>query len=156
MTLATASDSKEVEALARRTFAGYFGHYHADPRLGRDDCDAVYSSWAGASCTDKAVASDVILLRKSGSLAAFATIKQHSDIDFEGVLFGVSPDHQGKGLYPQLMQLTQNWGATRNLRRLLVSTQVTNVTVQKAWCRAGLEPMNSFYTFHLWLVPLPQ
>lgn len=144
-------DAALVKETALDAFKGYFGHYHADPRLDRADCDAVYSSWAENSCRKGDLADEVILIKKSDEVAAFATIKKINNDDFEGVLFGVAPDHQGKGLYLNLMQLAQNWGYENGLRRLLTSTQITNVTVQKNWCRVGMEPLSSFYTFHLWL-----
>ena len=150
MRLATPADAKRVEELASLTFEGYLGHYHADPRLKREDCDAVYSSWARNSCLDNQVATAVILIEKGDDIAAFATLKSIDSASFEGVLFGVSPTHQGKGLYISLMKLAENWGFKQGHRQMLVSTQVTNTTVQKAWCRLGFEPLKSYYTLHHW------
>ena len=33
---------------------------------------------------------------------------------------------------------------------MVLSTQVTNLAVQKVWSRLGFEPSRSYYTFHLW------
>ncbi|MBZ0274556.1 MAG: hypothetical protein K8I60_00340, partial [Anaerolineae bacterium] len=49
-------EAGQVEAIAGEIFKGYGGHYHADPRLDRAQCDAVYPSWAYRSCTDRDVA----------------------------------------------------------------------------------------------------
>lgn len=144
-------DAAQVEKVAAESFKGYFGHYHADPHLRREDCDNVYSSWAKNSCKKEALADGVILIKKGSEIAAFATVKKINAVDFEGVLFGVAPLHQGKGMHLNLMKLTENWGQRYNLRRLLTSTQINNITVQKNWCRVGMEPLNSFYTFHLWM-----
>lgn len=147
-------EDRDVEAVgkvAAQSFKGYFGHYHADSRLERESCDAVYSSWAQDSCRRGGVADEVLLIKFNESIAAFATVKKLGQSAFEGVLFGVAPAHQGKGLYMFLMQLSQNWGLDNGCGRFLVSTQITNVVVQKNWCRVGLEPLNSFYTFHLWM-----
>jgi GNAT superfamily N-acetyltransferase len=149
--VATEADVLEIEALAKSTFQGYYGHYHADSRLEPKSCDDVYSSWAKNSCLKGALADEVVLLKKNSEIAAFATLKIKNEIDFEGVLFGVSPSHRSKGLHLKLMQLAENWGGENGCRRLLTSTQITNVTVQKNWCRVGMEPLNSFYTFHLWM-----
>jgi hypothetical protein len=148
---AVVADAESVEQIASESFNGYFGHYHADPRLEKADCDAVYSSWARNSCEKNGLADEVILIKKSDEIAAFATLKKLNDTNYEGVLFGVAPNHQGKSLYLNLMQLSQNWGLDCGLRKLLTSTQITNVTVQKNWCRVGMEPLNSLYTYHLWL-----
>lgn len=150
MRLATPEDADSVERLALETFHGYQGHYHADPKLKKEDCDLVYSSWAANSCREKNVADAVILVEKNQELAAFATIKVNGQHEIEGVLFGVSPNHRNKNLYLSLMNLSQNWGAHNNFRQMIVSTQITNTVVQKYWCRLGFEPNKSYYTFHKW------
>jgi GNAT superfamily N-acetyltransferase len=143
-------DAEKVEALAAQTFKGYTGHYHADSRLSPEDADLVYSSWAANSCRDKNVADAVILIERDKEIAAFATLKRVENYMFEGVLFGVSPAHQGKSLYGALMQLAQRWGSESGMSQMLVSTQITNLAVQKVWCRQGFEPFKSSYTFHRW------
>lgn len=146
--LATAADADAVARLAATTFAGYQGHYHADARLATADADLVYSSWAGNSC--RGAADAVLLVEHGGRIVAFATVKALDAERFEGVLFGVDPAHQGRRLYQALMRLAQNWGAARAHARMVVSTQVTNLSVQKVWCREGFEPSHSYYTFHKW------
>lgn len=148
---AQSSDANEVSCLAAESFKGYFGHYHADDRLNKSDCDDVYTSWAKNSCLKGTLADEVLLIKKHDEIAAFATVKKIGENSFEGVLFGVGLKHQEKGLHLNLMQLSQNWGFDNNMGRMLTSTQITNVTVQKNWCRVGMEPLNSYYTFHLWL-----
>lgn len=147
------ADAPEVEKMAARSFRGYFGHYHADPRLDKSNCDEVYSSWAANSCSGGAFCSHMILVTsaRNGEIAAFATLKRHDDAEFEGVLFGIDPAYQGKSLYPQLLDLSQQWGTENGFVRMVVSTQVTNVAVQKAWCRQGFEPFRSCHTLHKWL-----
>jgi GNAT superfamily N-acetyltransferase len=146
-------DAAEVEKLAARSFQGYHGHYHADPRLDRMHCDEVYSSWAANSCGAGGFCDHMMLITsvRKDEIAAFATLKRHSDAEFEGVLFGVDPAYQGKGLYGQLIDLSQQWGIENRFTRMIVSTQVTNMAVQKAWCRQGFEPFKSLYTLHKWL-----
>jgi len=144
-------DAEHVGGVAAGSFKGYFGHYHSDNRLERIDCDNVYTSWAKNSCLDRKIADEVILIKKNNEIAAFSTLKIIEKNCFDGVLFGVSPAHTGQGLHLNLMQLSQNWGAENNISRMVTSTQINNVKVQKNWCRVGLEPLNSFYTFHVWL-----
>lgn len=148
---AESSHSELLEQVASEAFKGYFGHYHADPRLNKVDCDAVYSSWARNSCEKNALADEVIIIKKANEIAAFATLKILSDTSYEGVLFGVAPNHQGKSLHLNLMKISQNWGLDNGKTQFFTSTQITNVTAQKNWCRVGMEPLNSFYTYHLWL-----
>jgi GNAT superfamily N-acetyltransferase len=148
--LAGPQDAAAIENLAAKTFNGYAGHYHADPRINRADADLVYSSWAMNSCRDKTVADAVLLIEHGQEIAGFATVKSVESYMFEGVLFGVNPAYQGKNLYSSLMQLAQHWGHELDFGQMLVSTQITNLAVQKVWCRQGFEPFKSFYTFHRW------
>jgi len=148
--LAQTGDHAEVEELAMKTFAGYTGHYHADSKLKKIDSDLVYSSWAANSCVDKQLADAVILIENDQKIAAFATVKKVETYMSEGILFGVAPEHQGKSLYAALMSLAQQWSTNATLSQMIVSTQITNLAVQKVWCRQGFEPHQSFYTFHKW------
>lgn len=148
--VATPTDASRLEVVALATFAGYFGHYHSDSHLNKRDCDLVYSSWAAASCTSKNVADAVLLIEKNDVIAAFATIKTTSDGEIEGVLFGVAPEHRGKGLHSSLMTISQNWGVKNKYKSMITSTQLINTAVQKNWCRLGFEPVKSYYTFHKW------
>lgn len=150
MRLSLPGDADRVGALAIQAFNGYLGHYHADSRLSKEDCDLVYSSWASDSCRSENIANSVILLEKNSEIAAFATLKINNPNEIAGVLFGVSPAHRNKNLYSYLMCLSQNWGVINNFRQMLVSTQVTNTVVQKYWCRQGFEPYKSYYTLHKW------
>jgi Acetyltransferase (GNAT) family len=150
-TTADAKDADQLEQVAALSFNGYFGHYHADPYLSRVDCDAVYSSWARNSCLQRTVADEVILIMHQTKIAAFATLKKIDHNDFEGILFGVAPSHQEKGLHCNLIKLSENWGVKNGFKRFFSSTQINNVTVQKNWCRVGMVPFESFYTFHLWI-----
>jgi hypothetical protein len=150
--LANFNDAADIEALALETFAGYMGHYHADKKLNSVDCDLVYSSWAAASCTNKAVADAVILIECDNEIAAFATLKVNNTLEIEGVLFGVSPNHRKKGLHLNLMQLSENWGKDNNYLEMITSTQINNVIVQKNWIQVDFEPRNSYYTLHKWFI----
>jgi GNAT superfamily N-acetyltransferase len=150
---ARADEAPAVEALARVAFAGYGGHYHADPRLDRARCDAVYTDWARRSVLDRAVADAVLVAEGEGRLLAFATLRRGPAGEGEGVLFGVAPEAQGRGLYRALMLGGMAWCAAQGRSRMHVSTQVTNLAVQRVWARLGFEPARAEYTFHLWLDP---
>lgn len=147
--LASAEDAGEVESLAAEIFKGYFGHYHADTRINKEDADLVYSSWAHSSCMGGA---DVVLLIcHNERIVGFLTLRTTNSESCEIVLNGVNPLYQNKGLYHTLVTLAKNWASVNNMKSIIVSTQVTNIAAQKIWCRQGFEPLNSYYTFHKWL-----
>jgi GNAT superfamily N-acetyltransferase len=143
-------DEVHVERVAAAAFQGYYGHYHADPNLDPKKCDEGYVSWAVRSCTSKQVATEVLVAEIDHSVVGFATLRLNSQEEGEGVLFAVAPEAQGSGIYRSFMVGGMHWCKEQGVRRMVVSTQVTNVAVQKVWCRVGFEPAHSYYTFHKW------
>ncbi|MCA9913588.1 MAG: GNAT family N-acetyltransferase, partial [Anaerolineae bacterium] len=148
--LAQQSDAERVAAVAAHSFQGYYGHYHADPNLDREACDATYMDWAVRSVTDPAMADDVLLVEHSDALLGFATLRMNNAEEGEGVLFGVAPEAQGRGIYKSMMIYGMQWSQERGAARMVVSTQLTNVAVQKVWARVGFEFDHAHYTFHKW------
>ena len=143
-------DEQLIRLISAESFKDYYGHYHSDERLDTYKCNEVYSDWAYKSCLSKDVADEVLVAEDFGEIVGFATMKINSPAVGEGALFGVAPHCQGKGIYRQLMVGGMHWCIEEGLERMIVSTQVTNVAVQKVWSRLGFEPTHSYYTFHKW------
>ena len=139
-----------VRAIAAQAFQGYYGHYHADPRLDQAACDAAYISWAERSCLDRSVADEVLVAELDEQLVGFATLRRNTSTQGEGVLFGVAPSAQGKGIYRSFIVHAMQWCLENGMNETVVSTQITNLAVQKVWVRLGFEPMQFYYTFHKW------
>lgn len=144
---ATPADAPAVAEVARASFAGYFGHYHADPRLSSQAADAAYVDWAARSIAATDATTPALVLETAAGLAAFLTTR----LDLcEIVLVGVHPAAQGGGVYGRLidrgLRLLQGAGCPR----VVVSTQITNIAVQRAWARRGFRPDRSLYTLHKW------
>ena len=147
-----ANDGEEepVAEIARAAFAGYFGHYHADRRLDPKKADEVYVSWARRSCLSRDVAAEVLVADDGGLLRGFLTLRRNSAEESEIVLNAVAPAAQRRGIYRALMINALRWSVAEGAARAVVSTQLTNVAVQKAWTRLGFEPHASYLTFHRW------
>jgi len=143
-------EEAKVEVVAAEAFRGYYGHYHADEKLDRAKCDATYTSWAVLSCVSQDIADEVIIAELDGSIVGFATLRLKSNEEGEGVLFGVAPGAQGKGLYRSFMIHGMLWCRSKGAKRMVVSTQIINTAVQKVWTRVGFEPCYAYYTFHKW------
>ena len=143
-------DQDRVREIAAAAFKGYVGHYHADPRLDRRQCDEAYESWAERSCIRGLAADEVFVAERDGRLAGFGTLRLNSPEEVEGLLFAVAPEYQGRGVCGQLMVQSLEWARAQGAKRMIISTQVTNVAMQKVWCRVGFEPSHSFYTLHRW------
>lgn len=143
-------EADTVGALAAKAFRGYGGHYHADSRLDRDDCDAVYQSWAYRSCVSRAVADNVLVAEQQGRAVGFTTLRIHNPDEGEVPLYGVDPSLQGQGIGRSLIIGALRWFEAEDVAKMLISTQVTNVASQKVWVRLGFEPSHAYYTFHKW------
>lgn len=147
---ATEADASAVGEIARQAFRGYDSHYHADPRLDRAACDALYVDWAERSCREADVADTVLLAEVSGQAAGFLTLKTISETDADGRLYAVVPAMQGRGIGQALLIAGLHWCRERGLQGMVISTQITNLASQISWVRVGFVPQQSHYTFHKW------
>jgi ribosomal protein S18 acetylase RimI-like enzyme len=143
-------DTAQVETVAAAAFKGYYGHYHADSMLDRRKCDEGYVSWAVRSCASKEVATEVLVAEIDKKILGFLTLRLNSPKEMEGLLFGVAPEARGIGIGRSLMVHGLELCGKQQAKRMLISTQVTNVAAQKVWCRVGFEPAYSYYTLHKW------
>ena len=143
-------EENEVKRVATEAFRGYLGHYHADRRLDRTKCDEAYISWAFRSCMSREVADEVLVADLQGSIVGFGTLRLNSSEEGEGVLFGVVPSAQRRGVFRSLMIHGMAWCLSKGATRMVYSTQISNVAVQKVWTRLRFEPTHAYYTFHRW------
>jgi GNAT superfamily N-acetyltransferase len=144
------SEVENVKQVAARAFSGYSGHYHADKRLDHKQCDDTYSDWAVRSCVSKEIADKVLVAVQNGIIHGFLTLRLKSSGQGTGVLFGVAPESQGRGIGRSLMIHGMQWCLSKGANRMLISTQITNYPSQKVWTRLGFEPSHAYYTFHKW------
>jgi GNAT superfamily N-acetyltransferase len=145
-----ATEAQSVRAIAAESFKGYFGHYHADPRLDPEACDEVYRSWAENSVLLADVAHEVLVVENDGMLSGFLTLRRESDEVGHIVLAGVLPESQRRGLYQAMIIQAMYWCRQQGLARLITSTQITNSASQKTWARLGFEFDHAYYTLHKW------
>jgi GNAT superfamily N-acetyltransferase len=144
------SDQDQIRLVAGKAFKGYAAHYHSDARLDPQKCDEAYISWAERSAALKDGVDEVFVAECSCSVIGFGTLRMNSPHEAEGVLFAVTPEYQKCGVCRGLMIHSLAWCGSRGAQRMVISTQVTNVAMQKVWCRLGFEPSHSYYTFHKW------
>lgn len=142
-------DERAVRRVAAEAFHDYGGHYHADERLDRERVAEIYPSWAERSCLSRQVA-DQVLVADDGAVVGFATLRLNDLQEAEGVLFAVAPQARGRGIYRAFMHEGMRWAVERGAQRMIVSTQLTNHTVQKIWQSLGFTPIRTLHTFHVW------
>ena len=67
----------------------------------------------------------------------------------EVLLAGIAEGHQNQGLYPHLMKEMINAARANGAKQLVISTQASNIAVQRVWARVGLRPILSVENCHL-------
>jgi GNAT superfamily N-acetyltransferase len=149
---ANPEDAPAVAEVARLCFSDYFSHYHADARLDRVKVSEAYVDWAQRSCADRAVASCVYLPLVRGTIAGFITLRRNSPAEGEGILNAVHPSFAGSGIYGQLVARSKRWCRDNGMTRMVISTQIDNVKVQRAWSNRGFHLFQSYYTLHRWFI----
>ena len=133
------------EAIVRDSFDGYGNHYRANPYLDSSTVVEGYVEWALA--TLRSDPGSVLTLDVGGELAGFATL--HFDAGrIEVLLAGMASWAQGRGWYQALLAGACEAGIRGRRQDLVISTQVENVAVQRAWIKAGLTPRGAIVTVH--------
>lgn len=143
-------EAEDVGAAAAAAFRGYFGHYHADPRLDVAASDGVYADWAARACLSREVADEVLIATDGDVITGLAAMRMVTTDTGDGVLFGVTPSSRGKGVYRSLLIHALHWCRARKAKEMITSTQITNVVPQKVWAGLGFSMSHSYYTFHKW------
>ncbi|MPZ94223.1 MAG: hypothetical protein GEU96_04735 [Propionibacteriales bacterium] len=133
-----------VDEVVADAFAGYGSHYAANPLLDPALVLAGYQEWARGSLTGDGV---VLVLRERGTPIGLATCSEGRS-DLEVLLAGLVSEYQGGGRYGVLLAACADEATRRGRDRLVISTQVANVRVQRAWANAGLRPFAAVETVH--------
>lgn len=143
-------DAEAIARVAARAFSGYEGHYHADPRLRREDAAETYRDWAVRSCADTNLAEQIFVASTGDTIAGFVTLRRNSEAEMEAVLLAIDPEAQGSGIPYAMGIKVLRWSADAGARRLIVTTQVDNVAMQRTLVRHHFEVASSAFTLHRW------
>lgn len=136
-----------LDLVVRDSFAGYGNHYTANPRLDRDLALTGYLDWAGRALDDNP--QDVVLLHHRDQPIGVATLTTGGDgQDLEILLAGLTGSTQGQGWYRHLLAGVGEQARARGCSRVIISTQVHNIRVQRAWARSGFRPFGAVTTVH--------
>ena len=137
-----------VREIVLTSFEDYGNHYSANPLLDPAAALAGYQEWAVRSLMDDP--GNVLVMTEHDKPVGMATLEPGADgHDLEILLAGLVPAAQGRRLYGSLLQACETVAAARGASRLVISTQVHNVRVQRAWAREGLRPFAAVETVHL-------
>jgi ribosomal protein S18 acetylase RimI-like enzyme len=142
-------EERETIFVAGKSFHDYLGHYHADPRLDKNKCDEAYTDWARKTFASRE--SDNFLVGEmDGKIVAFGVLRINNPDEGEMFLGGIHPDFQGQGIYHSFLCKAMEWCLSKNAKKLIISTQLRNISVQKVLIKFGFEISRGYYTYHKW------
>jgi ribosomal protein S18 acetylase RimI-like enzyme len=155
--LATPSDIESLAETARSSFAGHFGRFHADPRIGHAAATMIYEEWI-RSCM-KGWADWILVAIHGDRVAGYSAWKKPIALDQRhGIRLGhfsigaVHPDFFGRGLFGALTR-----GGMEQLRSsadwIEAPTHIANHGVQRGFVRLGWRIAGAQHSFHKWLKP---
>ncbi|HEY8683171.1 MAG TPA: GNAT family N-acetyltransferase [Rhodanobacter sp.] len=145
---ANRGDAEGISTLIRSSFDDYTNHYHANPLLSEASILAGYEEWAlGHLAGENQIAWVTKVDGRIAGLACSAFDEAHGICD--GVLHGVHPDFGQIGIYTDLIRHTQRYFKARGFQTLRISTQVSNLPVQRVWVREGFYFAKVFDTYHI-------
>ncbi len=143
-------EEDQIKVVAAESFRGYFGHYHADERLDNSKCDEVYISWAINCCTSRDFADDVLVLELRDRISGFISLKLNNSEESEVDLLCVDSSVQKRGFSHLLLRSAMKWSVLQGAKKLVISTQIINISSQKAFTQMGFVIRDSYYTLHKW------
>jgi ribosomal protein S18 acetylase RimI-like enzyme len=153
--LATSSDVEPLAQVAQSSFAGHFGRFHADPRIGHAAATKIYEEWI-RSCAN-GWADWIVVAMHGDRVAGYSAWKKPSMLDQKhGVHLGhfsigaVHPDFFGRGLFSALtregmerLRLLADW--------IEAPTHIDNHAAQRGFLRLGWRIVGAQHSFHKWL-----
>jgi ribosomal protein S18 acetylase RimI-like enzyme len=155
--LATSSDIESLATVAQSSFAGHFGRFHADPRIGNAAATRIYREWI-RSCAN-GWADWIVVAVHGDRIAGYSAWKKPSVLDQRhGIRLGhysigaVHPDFFGRGLFTALTHAgmeqlcpSADW--------IEAPTHIDNYAVQRGFLRLGWRIAAAQHSFHKWLKP---
>lgn len=155
--LATTSDIEPLAEVAHSSFAGHFGRFHADPRIGHAAASRIYQEWI-RSCA-KGWADWVVVAMHGNRIAGYSAWQKPSALDQRhGIRLGhysigaVHPDFFGRGLFTALTHAGMEQLCS-SADWIEAPTHIDNYAVQRGFLRLGWRIAGTQHSFHKWLKP---
>jgi dTDP-4-amino-4,6-dideoxy-D-galactose acyltransferase len=151
---AEAEHARAEDLPALRTIACAFrtGHFHADPRIGRERADGLYVRWVENSLAGRADAF-LVVRGEAGEPLGFITCRLGAgEAGPHGVieLVAVDPRAQGQRVGRRLVAAALRWFAQAGAASVEVGTQIDNLAAVRLYQGAGFRCAAFSHTFHRW------
>jgi len=152
---ATSSDVELLSQVAHSSFAGHFGRFHADPRIGHAAATKIYEEWI-RSCAN-GWADWIVVAMHDDRIAGYSAWKKPAELDQRhGIRLGhfsiaaVHPDFSGRGLFTALTRAGMEQLCS-SADWIEAPTHIDNHAVQRGFLRLGWRIAGAQHSFHKWL-----
>lgn len=139
------SDLKEIS-----NFLYKDSRYYFDSNFSKAKIDEFYEGWL-----EKAVLGlfddECHCIFFNNSPVGFCTIRYNSQEDAAIGLFGISEEHQNKGLAKKLLSHVNNILFNKGINKVSVVTQGRNIGAQRAYQKAGFYSKATQLWYHKWI-----
>ncbi len=142
------SDHDALNKIVRETFGSYMNHYRMNPFFDNEHVTEGYQDWVRSYAEDLPERV-CFLIKRAGKVIAFANFNYEREDRVDGILYGVLPSERGKGIFNDIMTYAKNYARERGRTVMRTTTQIENLTVQRAWTKQGFELENTENTIHI-------
>src|SRR6476646_5758448 len=149
------ADLSALMAINEKAFAGYFGRYHADPRMPPGTATKIYAQWIRSAF--QGWADWILVAEVDGRIVGYGLWRKPSEIEAKNSLnvahydlAAIDPEFLGRGLWTALM--FDGMGIARTYAQYLVGpVHVCNYPVQHTLQKLGWRISSARHSFHKWL-----
>lgn len=134
----------ELRAAAAQAFSQ--SRFRA-PWFDAADSGRFYAQWIENAVRGTFDNQCLIACDEQGALQGYVSMREVAG-DVRIGLLGVLPQAQGKGVGQRLLLAAADWGRVRQLERLRVGTQLSNLTAMRLYLRSGARLESTAYWFY--------
>jgi hypothetical protein len=144
----TITELPSVAQVIGSAFHGYQSHWHFNPNTNQIEMSEAYTEWVTNAIDSPTTHVFLMLDSGVGEPIGMAMIQIEENV-LEILLAGIVVTRQGQGLYGQLLTHITNFGSAKGVDQVVISTQASNINVQKAWIAQGWVPAMTVQTVHI-------
>ena len=117
------------------------------PWFAPEDSARFYAQWIENAVRGTFDHQCLVASDESGALQGFVSLREVEG-DARIGLLAVVPEAQGQSIGQRLMLAAADWGRARQLERLRVATQISNLTAMRLYLRSGARLESTAYWFY--------
>lgn len=144
--VATVDDSGAIKGIAKSAFRDYNSHYSSNSRIPREKILEGYADWAVRQLRDSSVM--LVGVNENDVVDGFLSLQINNGIA-EIVLNAVREQAQGMGMYKCLLDYAQEYAINEKCKKIVTSTQATNLKIIHIWESNGFEENLMVDTWHI-------